>query len=103
MITFCHMKQLTPYQKSLNFKCVKLVLIGHIFICYLHMYNQMIVSPSFLRHKLKLLSMCCVFKVRQYIPNLCHDHLHWKCSANVWLIQVIMTVALYEYMQNNSY
>ena len=29
--------------------------------------TKMIVLPSFLRHKLKMLSKCCVFKVRQYI------------------------------------
>ena len=41
-------------------------------MCYLHMtlfsiQQKMIVLPSFLKHKLMLLSKCCVFKVRQYI------------------------------------
>ena len=47
---------------------------------------RIIVLPSFSRHKLKPLSKCCVFKVRQYIkykgkhkrsyfqPNLDHSH-----------------------------
>ena len=31
LITFCHMKQLTPISKSLHFQCVKFLLNGQMF------------------------------------------------------------------------
>ena len=37
-------------------------------MCYYTL--KMIVLPSFSRHKLKLLSKCCIFKVCQFISNL---------------------------------
>ena len=31
LVTFCHMKRLTPISKSLHFQCVKFILIGQMF------------------------------------------------------------------------
>ena len=53
-------------------------------MCYLQMNThshttKMITLPSFLRHKLKMLSKCCVFKLRQYI------HLIFGLAAGILL------------------
>ena len=66
------MKQLIPISKCLHFNALRSSQLDKFSIFYLQMSAllhtiKIIVLPSFSRHKLKLLSKCCVFKVRQYI------------------------------------
>ena len=62
------MKQLTPLSKSLHFQCFNLILSGQVFhVLRMCSCVKLIALHSFLRHKLKLLSKCSVFKARQYI------------------------------------
>ena len=63
------MKQFTPISKSLHFNALSLSELDKFSMCYLQMNAlkhtiKIIVLPSFSRHKLKLLSKCCVFKVQ---------------------------------------
>ena len=76
-----------PYLKKFTFKCNKLILVGQVFHVLLtvecsltYMSIKIVCLPSFSRHKLKLLSKCCVIKVRQYIYPVC----------NVFILRVLM-------------
>ena len=66
------MKQLTPISKSLHFNALNSSYLDKFSMFYLQLNAiqntiKTVCLPSFSRHKLKLLSKCCVFKVRQYI------------------------------------
>ena len=59
------MKQLTPISESLhNFQCFELILVDVLLTNDKHTV-KLIALHTFSRHKLKLLSMCCVYKARQ--------------------------------------
>ena len=63
------MKQLTPISISLHFNALSSSLFDEFSMFYSQMnavYHtiKIINLPSFSRHKLKLLSKCCVFKVK---------------------------------------
>ena len=76
MINFCHMKQLTPTSERLHFLCFELMINGHFFHVLLTNEHSLtdyqidcFALYYFLRHRLKLPSECCVFKIRQYIKH----------------------------------
>ena len=72
-MTFGHMKQLLS--KKAYILCVKIILVGQVFNVLLTnecslSYNQNNCSAFFSRHKCRLLTKCCDFKVRPsvYVP-----------------------------------
>ena len=70
-ITFCPMKWVNLVSKLVNFWHLKFIYGTHVLMRYLQLISlyhtiKLITSFHFMKTEIKLLSKCCVFKVRQY-------------------------------------